>query len=97
MNIAISLAQFVILALGVMASRILVNSGAVAASATALSDRLTVFIANQGVWLLVIPATWLLCAEGCVKFKPSLAASVQASGVAVAVACLAAIVLVLAF
>ena len=92
MNIAISLAQFIMLALGVMASRILVNSGAVPASSKALSDQIAIFAANQGVWLLAIPAAWLLFAGACAKWKPSLVKSSQSLGVGIAVAVLALIV-----
>jgi hypothetical protein len=94
-NIAIALAQFVILALGVMASRILVNSGAI--TATSFADQMAVHAANQGVWLLAIPALWLIFAEGCAKFRPGFASAAQSIGVGLAVALLAGIVLILAF
>jgi hypothetical protein len=94
-NIAIALAQFVILALGVMASRILVNSGAI--TPTSWADQIAAHAATQGVWLLAIPAVWLIFAEGCANFRPALASTAQSIGVALAVALLAMIVLILAF
>lgn len=97
MNIAIALAQFIMLALGVMASRILLNSGAVSASSELWSDRMTVLAATGGVWLLAIPALWLMFAEGCAKFRPALGPASQSLGAAVAVVILAAIVAVLVF
>lgn len=97
MNIAIALAQFIMLALGVMASRILVNSGAVSATSGLWSDRMTIDAANNGVWFLLIPALWLLFAEGITKFRPGLAGTAQSVGVGIAVAVLAAIVVVLVF
>lgn len=97
MNIAIALAQFIMLALGVMASRILLNSGAVSASSTLWSDRMTVLVANGGVWLLAIPALWLIFAEWCAKFRPGWGPASQSLGAAIAVAILAAIVVVLVF
>lgn len=97
MNIAIALAQFIMLALGVMASRILVNSGAVSAASGLWSDHMTIAAANNGVWFLLIPALWLLFAEGAAKFRPSLAGAAQSLGVGIAVAVLAAIVVVLVF
>lgn len=97
MNIAIALAQFIMLALGVMASRILVNSGAVSANSNVWSDQLTIMAANNGVWFLLIPALWLLFAEGAAKFRPALAGAAQSIGVGIAVAVLAGIVVVLVF
>lgn len=97
MNIAIALAQFIMLALGVMASRILLNSGAVSSSSALWSDRMTVLAATGGVWLLLIPALWLLFAEWCAKFRPAFAGTAQSIGVGIAVAVLAAIVVVLVF
>jgi len=97
MNIAIALAQFIMLALGVMASRILLNSGAVSSSSGLWSDRMTVLAATGGVWLLLIPALWLLFAEWCGKFRPAFSGTAQSIGVGIAVAVLAAIVVVLVF
>lgn len=97
MNIAIALAQFIMLALGVMASRILFNSGAVSAASGLWSDRMTIFAANNGVWFLLLPALWLLFAEGAAKFRPALAGAAQSIGVGIAIAVLAAIVVVLVF
>jgi hypothetical protein len=92
MNIAIAMAQFIMVALGVMASRILVNSGAISAGSTALSDRLAIFASAQGVWLLLIPAAWFLFASGCATFRPAAAGAAQSLGVALAVGLLALIV-----
>lgn len=97
MNIAIALAQFIMLALATMASHILVNSGSVASPPVTWSDIATTFIANQGLWFLVIPAVWLLFAGWCAKNKSSISASAQPIGVGIAVAILAVIVLVLVF
>lgn len=96
MNIAIALAQFIMLALATMASHILVNSGAVPTPATTLSDQATLLIAGQGLWLLLIPAIWLLVAEWCMRRSPSLAKAVQPLGAAIAMGVLVLIVLVLA-
>ena len=97
MNIAIALAQFIMLALAAMASRILVNSGSVASPPVTWSDVLTTFVANQGLWFLLIPAAWLLFAEWCGKIKSPLAGAAQPIGAGIAVAILAVIVLVLVF
>lgn len=97
MNIAIALAQFIMLALGVMASRILVNSGAIAVPPQGWADQLAVFAANQGVWFLLIPAIWLIVAEWFAKSNSPLAKSAQGLGVGIAVAILAGIVVVLVF
>jgi hypothetical protein len=97
MNIAIALAQFIMLALATMASHILVNSGSVASPPVTWSDTATTFIANQGLWFLVIPAVWLMVAGWCEKTKSPLAGAAQPIGVGVAVAILAVIVLVLVF
>ncbi len=97
MNIAIALAQFIMLALGVMASRILVNSGAIAVPAQGWANQLAVFAANQGVWFLLIPAIWLILAEWIAKSKSSMAMAAQGLGVGIAVAILAGIVMVLVF
>jgi len=97
MNIAIALAQFIMLALGVMASRILVNSGAIAVPARGWADQLSVFAANQGVWFLLIPAVWLIFAEWFARSNSSLAKVSQGLGVGIAVAILAGIVVVLVF
>jgi len=97
MNIAISLAQFIMLALAVMASNILVNSGAVTTPPADWSAALTLFVAAQGLWLLVIPAGWLLFAGWCDKSRSPLARIAQPLGVAITVGVLLVIVLVLAF
>ena len=97
MNIAIALAQFVMLALATMASRILVNSGSVSSPAATWSDAVATFIANQGLWFLAIPAAWLMFAGWCAKTKSPLANAAQPIGVGIAVAILAVIVLVLVF
>lgn len=97
MNIAVALAQFIMLALATMASRILVNSGSVASPPVTWSDRVTTFIADQGLWFLVIPAAWLLFAGWCEKTKSPLRSVAQPAGVGIAVAILAVIVLVLVF
>ena len=96
MNITIALAQFIMIALAAMASRILVNSGAVSATSAAWTDRAALLVASQGLWLLVIPAVWFFLAESCTRAKPALAPTVQASGVAITVLLLAGIVLMLA-
>ena len=95
MNIAIALAQFIMLALATMASHILVNSGSVASPPVTWSDMATTFIANQGLWLLVIPAVWLMFAGWCAKTKGTLSGFAQPVGVGIAVAILAVIVVVL--
>ena len=97
MNIAIALAQFIMLALATMASHILVNSGSVSSPPATWSNSVTTFIANQGLWFLVIPAVWLMFAGWCEKAKSPLAAMAQPIGAGIAVAILAAIVLVLVF
>lgn len=97
MNIAIALAQFIMLALAAMASHILVNSGSVDANSPVWSDRMTTVIANQGVWLLLIPAVWLLFAGWCEKSKSPLAKIAPGVGAGIAVAILGVIVLVLVF
>ena len=97
MNIAIALAQFIMLALATMASHILVNSGSVASPPVTWSDMATTFIANQGLWFLVIPAVWLMFAGWCEKTKSSLANVAQPIGAGIAVAILALIVVVLVF
>jgi len=93
-NIAIALAQFIMLALGVMASIILSSSGDIpnAGSWSAAVER---FAATRGLWLLVIPAAWLLVAEWCARFRPKLLQTAQSAGIGLVVAILAAIVLVL--
>lgn len=97
MNTAIALAQFVMLALAAMASNILVNAESVPAAGGTLGDHLTRFLAGQGLWLLIIPAVWLLFAGWCEKTKSPLARSVQGIGAGIAVAILVMIVFVLAF
>ena len=97
MNIAIALAQFIMLALATMASHILVNSGSVASPPVTWSDSVTTFIADQGLWFLVIPAAWLMFAGWCAKTKGRLSGLAQPVGVGIAVAILAVIVLVLVF
>jgi len=97
MNIAIALAQVIMLALAIMASHILVNSGSVASPPVTWSDTATTFIANQGLWFLIIPAVWLMFAGWCEKTKNPLAAASQPIGAGIAVAILALIVLVLVF
>lgn len=97
MNIAIALAQFIMIALAAMASRILVNSGAVSESSGAWSDQAVLFVSSQGLWLLAIPAVWFFLAECCSRAKPASAPAVQASGVALAVLLLVGIVVLLAF
>lgn len=94
MNIAIALAQFIMLALGVMASIILNSSGGTPDPA-AWSTHLQQFAASRGIWLLVIPAAWLACAEGCAKFRPALVKNAQAAGMVIVVAILVLIVVVL--
>ena len=97
MNIAIALAQFIMLALAAMASHILVNSGSVPAPPVTWSDHIATFVANQGLWLLIIPAAWLGFAGWTEKVKSPLAAIAQPLGVGITVTILAAIVLVLVF
>lgn len=97
MNIAIALAQFIMLALATMASRILVNSGAVSQTNPGLADQAALFVANQGLWLLVIPAAWLMFAEWCTRKKNALAQMVQGIGVGITMLILVGIVLMLTF
>ena len=97
MNIAIALAQFIMLALATMASHILVNSGSVSSPPATWSDAFTTFVANQGLWFLLIPAVWLMFAGWCAKTKGPLANAAQPIGVGIAAAILAAIALVLIF
>ncbi|MBJ7326319.1 MAG: hypothetical protein JHC52_03120 [Chthoniobacterales bacterium] len=94
MNIAIALAQFIMLALGVMASIILNSSGDLPGAGT-WAGAVEKFAATRGLWLLIVPATWLLVAEWCARFRPPLLQTAQAAGVGLVVAILAAIVLVL--
>ena len=93
MNIAIALAQFIMLALGVMASIILSSSGDIPNAGW--SSAVERFAASQGLWLLVIPAAWLLAAEWCARLRPPLLKTAQSVGVGLVVAILAAIVIVL--
>jgi len=97
MNIAIALAQFIMLALATMASHILVNSGSVPAPPVTWSDNVTTFVANQGLWFLAIPAAWLMFAGWCQRTKSPVGKTAQPVGVGIAVAILAVIVLVLVF
>ena len=97
MNIAIALAQFIMLALAAMASHILVNSGSVPNPPVTWSDMVATFVANQGLWLLLIPALWLGFAGWTEKAKSPLANIAQPLGAGITVAILAAIVLVLVF
>jgi hypothetical protein len=97
MNIAIALAQFIMLALATMASHILVNSGSVASPPVTWSDMVTTFVSNQGLWFLAIPAAWLMFAGWCEKTKSPLAGIAQPIGAGIAVAILAVIVMVLVF
>ena len=69
MNIAIALAQFIMLALATMAAHILVNSDSVASPPVTLSDMVATFIANQGLWFLLVPAIWLFLPVGAKKAK----------------------------
>lgn len=94
MNIAIALAQFIMLALGVMASIILNSSGDLAGAGTA-SHFFEEFAASRGIWLLIIPAAWLIAAEWCAKFRPAWQKNAQAAGVGIVVIILASIVFVL--
>lgn len=97
MNIAIALAQFIMLALATMASHILVNSGAITSPPAGLSDAIALFVAADGLWLLIIPAAWLLFAGWCEKTKSPLTQIAQPLGVGITFAVLLAIVLVLVF
>lgn len=97
MNIAIALAQFIMLALATMAAHILVNSGSVDSPPVTWTDTLATFIANQGLWFLVVPALWLFFAGWCGKSKSPLAGIAQPIGAGIAFAILAMIVLVLMF
>lgn len=92
-NIAIALAQFIMLALGVMASIILSSSGDIPNAGW--SSAVERFAASRGLWLLVIPAAWLLAAEWCARARPKLLGTAQSAGIGIVVAILAAIVLVL--
>jgi hypothetical protein len=92
-NIAIALAQFIMLALGVMASIILSSSGDIPGAGW--SSSVERFAATQGLWLLLVPAAWLLAAEWCARARPALLKTVQTAGIALVVAILAGIVLVL--
>ena len=97
MNIAIALAQFIMLALAAMASHILVNSGSIPSPPVKWSDMVATFVANQGLWLLIIPAAWLGFAGWAERAKGPLSKIAQPLGVGLTVAILAAIVLVLVF
>ncbi|MEX1009769.1 MAG: hypothetical protein WEC72_00350 [Chthoniobacterales bacterium] len=97
MNIAIALAQFIMLALATMASHILVNSGAVPAPPVTWSDMIATFVARQGLWLLIIPAAWLGFAGWSQRAKGPLGQVAQPLGVGITVTILVAIVLVLVF
>ena len=94
MNIAIALAQFIMLALGVMASIILSSSGDIP-DARSWSAAVEKFAATRGLWLLVIPAAWLMAAEWCARVRPKLLQAAQSAGIAIVVAILVAIVFVL--
>jgi len=97
MNIAIALAQFIMLALATMAAHILVNSESVASPPVTLSDTVATFIANQGLWFLLIPAIWLFFAGWCEKSKGAWSGLAQPIGAGIAFAILAMIVLVFMF
>ena len=97
MNIAIALAQFIMLALATMAAHILVNSGSVASPPVTWADTVATFIANQGLWFLLIPAIWLFFAGWCEKSKGAWSGIAQPIGAGIAFAILAMIVLVLMF
>lgn len=97
MNLAIAMAQFITLALGVMAARIMVSSGAIADGSRAWDDRIALFAANQGVWLLLIPAAWIVVANICGYRQSALLKGVQGVGVGIAVWILIITVLVLVF
>ena len=96
MNIAIALAQFIMLALAAMASHILVNSGSVPVPPVTLSDLITTFVAQQGLWLLIIPAAWLGIAGWSERAKGTLGKIIQPLGIGITVTILVASVLVLA-
>lgn len=83
MNIAIALAQFISIALGVMCSHILVNAGAVSSTSSAWSDLLTLWIASKGLWLLIVPALWLVFAGWCDKVGGSWAKAAPGLGFAI--------------
>lgn len=97
MNIAIALTQFIMLALAAMASNILVNSGAVPTPPVSWSDHATFFVASQGLWLLLIPASWLLFAGWCQKARSRWSTMAQPLGVGISVLILASIVFLLVF
>ncbi len=97
MNLAIALAQFIMLALGVMASRILLSCGAIPPGSRAWTDRIPVFVATNGIWLLLIPAVWLLFSSWCTQKQNRWAKGTQGVGMAIAVWILVLIVVVLVF
>jgi Aconitase A len=97
MNLAIALAQFIMLALATMAARILVNAGSAASPPVTWSDTVATFMANQGLWFLLIPAGWLCLASWCETSQGAWSALAQPIGAGIAFAILALIVLVLAF
>jgi hypothetical protein len=97
MNIAIALTQFIMLALAAMASSILVNSGSVPTPPVSWSDQASFFVANQGLWLLLIPALWLLFAGWCQKTNSRWSSVAQPIGVGITVLILASIVFLLVF
>ncbi len=97
MNLPIALAQFIMLALGVMASRILLTSGAIVVSNGPWHDRMAAWAGTHGLWLLAIPALWLLLTQGCTKLDPRWTTAMQNVGVGIAIVTLAIIVAFLIF
>lgn len=84
----IALTQFVFVTLGSVAAIILVRAETVA---TTEIGRLRMFLAEHGLWLILIPIAWVVLAEASVAMsrKAATARVVQASGVLLAAVILA--------
>lgn len=63
----IALTQFVFLSLGIMAVNIIVKSGS-----SNRHSELAIILAGYGVWLLIIPLTWLIYNSACEKIDKGL-------------------------
>jgi len=61
----IALTQFVFISLGTMAVNILVKVGSHKTVIGQSSETLAGFLANNGIWLLLIPIAWTAFAHGC--------------------------------
>ncbi len=65
----IALTQFVFIALGTMAANILVKTGAQQTTLGQGSETLNGFLANNGIWLLLVPIVWTAFAHACTLLR----------------------------